>query len=268
MNKLTHDTLLPKRVLGNTDMKLSVLGIGTVKFGRNQNLKYPKNFELPDDRTICKLLEYAQYRGINFIDTAPAYGQSEERLGKLLGKQRKQWIICTKVGENWVQSDTSPRSTYDFSPESIITSIARSRTRLGTDYLDIVLLHSNGADEDIIRMGALETLADLKQKGWLRAFGMSTKTALGGRLAAEKSDVVMLTYRPDYLEEASVLDHCARYQSGAIVKKIFASGHQVNALDNVRFALKHPATTSVLMSTINPKHLQENISALDGLVSE
>ena len=86
------------RELGNTALQTSALGLGTVKLGRNQGVKYPQGFELPDDREAAALLQQARDLGINLIDTAPAYGSSEERLGTLLRGQREAWIICSKVG--------------------------------------------------------------------------------------------------------------------------------------------------------------------------
>ena len=72
------------RSLGATGLRVSPLGLGTVKFGRNRGVKYPRTFELPTDRAILNLLETAWESGINLLDTAPAYGASEERLGRLL----------------------------------------------------------------------------------------------------------------------------------------------------------------------------------------
>ena len=72
------------RHLGNTGIKVSPLGLGTVKLGRNQQVKYPHGFTLPDDKTVKELLALTWDLGINLIDTAPAYGNSEERLGALL----------------------------------------------------------------------------------------------------------------------------------------------------------------------------------------
>ena len=51
--------MLPKRDLGTTGMRVSCLGLGTVKFGRNQGVKYPEGFELPSDREITALLDLA-----------------------------------------------------------------------------------------------------------------------------------------------------------------------------------------------------------------
>ena len=69
-----------KRPLGSTGIDVSVLGLGTVKIGRNQQVKYPTGFKLPDDKAVVELFELAHALGINFIDTAPAYGSSEQRL--------------------------------------------------------------------------------------------------------------------------------------------------------------------------------------------
>ncbi len=60
-----------KRALGSTGIDVSVLGLGTVKIGRNQQVKCPGGFDLPDDKTVIELFELAQSLGINFIDTAP-----------------------------------------------------------------------------------------------------------------------------------------------------------------------------------------------------
>lgn len=68
------------RPLGDTGLAVSPLGLGTVKFGRDQGVKYPSGFTIPDDREAADLLALARDLGINLIDTAPAYGRSEERL--------------------------------------------------------------------------------------------------------------------------------------------------------------------------------------------
>ena len=138
--------MLPERPLGNTGMNLSILGLGTVKFGRNTGVKYPDQFRIPDNNEARDLLALAAELGVNILDTAPAYGNSEERLGRLLLGQRHQWLVCSKVGEEFAAGE----STYDFSAEHTRFSIERSLQRLATDYLDIVLVHSDGDDLDII----------------------------------------------------------------------------------------------------------------------
>ncbi len=250
------------RHLGSTGMSVSALGFGTVKLGRNEGVKYPEAFVMPDDREAQVLLGLARDLGINFIDTAPAYGNSEERLGALLKADRKQWLICSKVGEEFVDGI----SQFDFTPEHTRKSIERSLQRLKTDYVDIVLVHSDGNDVDIIQnSGTLETLAELKKRGWIRAFGMSTKTIEGGLLAAEKSDVVMVTYNLGERSEVPVMDYCREHHKGVLIKKAFASGNQCQG-DAVSEALamifNHPGVSSAIVGTINPNHLRENVQKL------
>jgi aryl-alcohol dehydrogenase-like predicted oxidoreductase len=258
--------MIERRLLGNTDLTVSCIGLGTVKFGRNQKINYPEEFELPSDRAISELLACAQELGINLLDTAPAYGTSEERLGKLLRGQRDAWILSTKVGEEFANGE----SYFDFSAEKVQKSIERSLQRLKTDYLDIVLIHSNGDDKKIIEeYNLFSQLAAMKQAGLIRAFGMSTKTVEGGLLAVDYSDVVMVTYNPAYTLEKPVLVYAHQKNKGVFIKKALASGHldKIGGVDPVREALQfifqEPAVTSVIVGTLNKQHLIQNVMALD-----
>jgi aryl-alcohol dehydrogenase-like predicted oxidoreductase len=252
------------RPLGGTGLEVSALGLGAVKLGRNKGLKYPTGFDLPDDRSAAALLALAQDLGINLIDTAPAYGDSEERLGKLLRGQRQRWLLCSKVGEEFAAG----QSRFDFSPEHAGASVRRSLHRLQTEVLDLVLVHSNGADLAIINeMGTLQALQQLKDEGLIRAFGMSTKTLAGGLAAAPHCDVLMLTYNPGHREELPVLDACADLNTAVLIKKALASGHLDSSCDedpvqtSLELALSHPATSAVVIGTINPDHLRDNVAA-------
>ncbi|MCB1615209.1 MAG: aldo/keto reductase, partial [Pseudomonadales bacterium] len=185
------------RALGSTGIQVSALGLGTVKLGRNQGVKYPQQFAIPDDATAGLLINTALQLGINLIDTAPAYGNSEERLGHLLKGQRKHWVICSKVGEEFIDG----KSAFDFSEKHTRFSVERSLVRLNTDYIDLVLVHSDGNDRDIIeKTPVLATLAELKKQGKIRSYGMSTKTVEGGIMAARLTDTVMATYNPEHRE--------------------------------------------------------------------
>jgi len=251
------------RPLGATALEVSALGLGTVKLGRNEGLKYPADFELPDERTATALLARARDLGINLIDTAPAYGVSEERLGKLLRGQRQHWVLCSKVGEEFAAG----HSSFDFSPEHTRASVRRSLRRLQTEILDVVLVHSNGDDLAIINeLGTLQALQQLKDEGLIRAFGISTKTLAGGLAAARYCDVVMLSYNRQQREQLPVLNACAERNTGALIKKALASGHlQGSSEDPVQasleLALSHPGTSAVVIGTINPDHLLDNVAA-------
>ena len=262
---------LAKRKLGKTGLEVSCLGLGTVKMGRNQDVKYPSSFSLPSDDEVSALIARAKELGINFIDTAPAYGSSEQRLGRLL-KERQDWIICSKVGEEF----TAGKSHFDFSAEHTQRSVERSLRDIGTDYLDIVLIHSDGSDRKILEYSdCSETLLRLKDKGLIKAVGMSTKTVEGGMKAAEMLDLVMVTYNPSMQDDAIVIDHALALDKGILVKKALNSGHDCIADDanentvgtnfkqrNLRFALDKEGVTSVIVGTINQQHLQENIEAV------
>lgn len=244
---------------------VSCLGLGTVKLGRNQGVKYPTGFTLPDDDVVLALLSQARALGINLIDTAPAYGTSEERLGRLLA-DRRDWIICSKVGEEF----RNGKSFFEFSAGYVRRSVERSLRRLNTDYLDIVLVHSDGNDLEIINHSdCLEELQRLKQAGYIQALGMSTKTVAGGLKAAELSDVVMVTYNSQATEDAVIIDKAASLQKGVLIKKGLASGH-LNALKQVdqdpikaslEFILHKSGVSSVIVGTINANHLAQNVDA-------
>lgn len=243
--------------LSQTGLFISEIGLGTVKFGRNQGVKYPDAFQLPSDTEITHLLHLAKEVGINFLDTAPAYGESEERLGKLLKGQRHHWVLGTKVGEYFADGISS----FDFSAQGIEKSLYDSLKRLQTDYLDIVLVHSNGNDMQLIENGVFEVLHRYKEKGYLRAFGMSTKTIEGGLKTIEIADVAMVTYNQTYQDEKPVIIAAHKNNKAILIKKALGSGHLAhtpNAVETaLQFVLQPAGVTSVVLGTINPNHLHE-----------
>lgn len=256
---------MQKRKLGKTGIDVSILGLGTVKFGRNQGVKYPQTFELPEDKVLQNLLSCAEDLGINFLDTAPAYGISEGRLGKLLHGNRQHWVISTKAGEEFVNGN----SNFDFSAIGLTRSIERSLRRLRTDYLDIALIHSSGNDEHIIHEdGVFDTMARLKEQGKIRAFGMSTKTVAGGLLTIDHADIAMVTYHPGYTDEHPVILRARKNRKGIIIKKALASGHlsqipgENPVAESLRFIFAEPGVSSVVVGTINPEHLRQNVAAV------
>ena len=248
------------RPLGNTGISVSALGLGTVKFGRNQGVKYPSGFELPSDAHVQLLLHEAQALGINLLDTAPAYGTSEERLGKLM-TDRQSWVIATKVGEEF----NNGLSQFDFTSDYITKSVERSLQRLGTDYLDIVLIHSDGRDVDILQnTGCVSALRACQAAGKIRAIGMSTKTEAGGILAAQMLDLVMITWNLQQQDRA-VVAAATHFNKGVLVKKGLMSGHVLEpgrdlVAESMQLILKEPALHSLIVGTLSPEHLKQNVS--------
>lgn len=288
--------MLPQTQLGKTDIRISRLGLGTVKLGRNQSVKYPEAFELPSDADARQLLHCARDYGINLLDTAPAYGVSEERLGYLLRGERKDWVICTKAGEEFSRDydgglgDNEGISNFDFEPTALRKSVERSLRRLRTDYLDIVLIHSDGNDEHLIHHHqVLHTLSELKRAGWIRAFGMSTKTVEGGQICAQEADLVMATFDPTQEDDLALMQSCATHKTGVLLKKIFNSGHlltgtpvrsdapngenaknskSINTIieQQMKVIFAQTAVNSAIIGTLNCQHLRSNVQcALLGL---
>jgi aryl-alcohol dehydrogenase-like predicted oxidoreductase len=211
------------------------------------------------------LLAQARELGINLIDTAPAYGRSEERLGPLLRGQRDEWVIVSKVGEEFDDG----QSRFDFSAAHTRASVERSLKRLETDCIDLVLVHSDGDDLRILETEAVyETLALLKQEGKIRGFGFSGKTVAGGLKALEQGDCAMVTYNLNEQGERPVLDYAATHGKAILVKKALASGHVCLSpgVDPVRASFEllfgHPGVSSAIVGTINPVHLAHNVATV------
>ena len=129
-NMATPVNKLSRRLFAATNTNVSILGLGTVKFGRNQGVKYPEweGANLPSNREISSILDLCIEEGINLIDTAPAYGTSEERLGTLVGSRRRNFFIVSKTGEEFCDE----KSEYIFSATHTRMSIERSLKRLKT----------------------------------------------------------------------------------------------------------------------------------------
>ena len=172
-------------------------------------------------------------------------------------------MIVSKVGEEF----DNGLSHFDFSAAHTRRSVERSLKRLETDYIDLVLVHSNGDDLSILREeGVYETLAELKQAGLIRGFGFSGKTVEGGLLALERGDCAMVTYNLGEQQERAVLDYAATHAKGVLIKKALASGHVClgSGIDPVRASFElifaHPGVGSAIVGTINPLHLAHNVA--------
>ena len=251
------------RPLGSTGIMVSPLGLGTVKFGRNEQVKYPASFTIPDDKTVQLILAQAADLGINLVDTAPAYGTSQQRLGQLLPGSRHRWVIVSKVGESF----SNGRSEFDFSFEYTVQTVEQSLRELRTDYLDCVLIHSDGDDLRILQQeGVVDALHTLKERGLIRSHGMSSKTVAGGLEVVARMDVVMATANLEYNEELPVLEAAKQQGKGVLIKKGFMSGH-LSGVDAVEASMRHvflqPGVSSMIVGTINPGHLAQNVSVLE-----
>ena len=156
---------LEKRKFGKTDMQVAVLGFGGAEIG----------YEKTDPQTVGKLLNAALDAGLNVVDTAECYLDSEVQIGAAIGKRRKEYYLFTKCGH--ILPDESRGDAW--SKAAVTASIERSLKRLKTDVIDLVQLHSCSLEE--LKKGeCIEALEAAKKAGKTRYIGYS-----GDSLAAK-----------------------------------------------------------------------------------
>jgi len=236
-------------------LPMSPIGYGAFKIGRNTETKYDQVYALPDQATVEKLLNGVLDLGINYIDTAPAYGTSEERIGHAISHRRREFVLSTKVGE-FFEGGTS---RYDFSVDAVRLSVESSLRRLRTDVLDLVLIHAGRDDLRIVEQtDVVATLITLRDAGLVRGIGLSGYTAEGFRAALPWADAVMVEYHPDNESLAPVIDEAHKRGITVIVKKGLASG-RLRASQAISFVLRNPGVTSIVVGSLNMDHLRENL---------
>jgi aryl-alcohol dehydrogenase-like predicted oxidoreductase len=243
-----------RRPLGHAGLLLPPLGFGAFKIGRNEGIKYPTPFDLPTEETVRQLLQQLLALGCTLFDTAPAYGLSEERLGRCLSPRPPGVVISTKVGETFADG----RSTFDFSRAGVLHSLERSCQRLQTDVLDVVLIHSPGDDLRVLtETDVVAVLDDWKRRGRIRAIGLSGKTPGGAEQALSWADVLMVEFHLEDRSHQAVMDRAAALGRSVFVKKGLASG-RLPAAQAIEFVLSHPAVTSLVLGGLSLPHFTSN----------
>lgn len=245
---------MDRRPLGSTGLMVTPIGFGAFKIGRNQGIKYAQGYALPDDDDVRQLLEAVRELGIAYIDTAPAYGVSEDRLGTLMPRGFAP-VISTKVGERFV--DGVPM--HDFSRAAVVASIDASCRALHRDKLDLVFIHSDGRDLKIQSNGeTVETLRMLKETGRVRAIGFSGKTVEGADEALSWADAIMVEYHLEDRSHEAVMLEAHERGIGVVVKKGLASG-SLGAAEAIEFVLSNPTVDSLVIGALSIEHLRENV---------
>ncbi|MBI4230420.1 MAG: aldo/keto reductase [Planctomycetes bacterium] len=245
------------RTLGRGGPAVSPLGYGAFKIGRNAGVKYASPYDLPDEVTAARLLNGVLDMGIRLIDTAPAYGTSEQRIGRAIAHRRSEFVLSTKAGERF----EGGRSSWDFSGPAIERSAEESLRRLRTDAVDLLLLHSDGRDIEIQReeTGAVAALCHLKRRGLARRIGLSGKTPEGARSALAWADVLMVEYHPRDRSHEGVIAEAAARGVGVLVKKPLGSG-RLDPGEAIRFVLGNPGVCAGVVSSLSLAHLRENLA--------
>ncbi|WP_290057839.1 aldo/keto reductase [Amycolatopsis solani] len=151
------------RTLGRTGIKVSPYALGAMMFATS--------FGNPDPDDSARMIHRALDAGINFIDTADAYGDSEEVVGKALRGRRDEVVLATKFGR---QAGDDPHH-QGASRRWIVTAVENSLRRLQVDHIDLYQLHRADPTTDVEE--TLSALTDLLRAGKVRAIGTSQSLA-------------------------------------------------------------------------------------------
>jgi aryl-alcohol dehydrogenase-like predicted oxidoreductase len=147
---------MERRRLGRTDIVASVLGFGGSEIG----------YQAIGVRTVARLLERAIDAGLNVIDTAECYGESESLIGAALGARRREVYVFTKCGHK------SGWGSDDWRASALVSSIERSVKRLHTDHVDLIQLHSCSLAK-LQRGEVIAALERARERGLARYIGYS-----------------------------------------------------------------------------------------------
>jgi D-threo-aldose 1-dehydrogenase len=242
---MTSSLALPRRPLGRTGLEVSAIGFGAAPLG--------DLYKRLDDITAIAAVERAFTLGINLLDTSPLYGHglSEHRCGAALRRvPRDGVVVCTKVGR-WMDplrrnddgsgfvGGAPHRAVIDYSYDGTMRSIEQSLLRLGTDRLDLLLIHdvdvwTHGAAAIEQRFseamgGAYVALDRLRGEGVIAGIGIGVNEAeMCVRFAQAGSfDVMLLAGRYSLLEQPALevfLPLAQRQGIGVMLGGVFNSG--------------------------------------------
>ena len=268
---------MERRRLGRTDMDVSVLGFGGSEIG----------YERAGARTVARLLGGALDAGLNVIDTAECYEDSESLIGAALGSRRNEIHLLTKCGH--------PRGygRGDWREASLLSSIERSLKRLRTDRLDLIQLHSCELS-DLRKGEAITALERARERGWTRYIGYSGDGE-AARFAVEcgRFDTLQTSVSIADQEAIELTLPLARARNvGVIAKRPIANAAwryprkpaepyyqpywtRLRALDYdfvrgeaaaataLRFTLSVPGVHTAIVGTTTPERWKENAAALE-----
>lgn len=270
---------MEKRRFGNTDMHVSVLGFGGSEIG----------YQGVNVRDVKNLLASALDAGLNVIDTAECYRESEELIGEAVSDRRSDFYLFTKCGH------AAGFAEPDWTPAMLQKSIERSLARLKTDHVDLIQLHS--CSEDMLRQGdVIDILRRAKEAGKTRYIGYSGDRS-AARYAIECGAFDALQTSVNIADQEPIeltIPHAAARNMGVIAKRPIANAawktkekpteayHHAywerlqklqydflegNLSDAVgvalRFTLSIPGVQTAIVGTTQPGRWQENARLLE-----
>lgn len=215
-----------KRTLGRSGIEVSALGLGCWAIGGPFFLyDKPDGWGDIDDDESIRAIRKALELGINFFDTADAYGvgHSEEVLGKAISGNRSNVVISTKFGFFGSEA-TKTLHGVNIRPDYIERACDASLRRLNTDYIDVYLLHEwsiQVADVEPILM----TLDKLVEKGKIRTYGWSTDLVEGAMLFNERANCSVIQCCLNVLQDApKMVSFCEKNNLACMNRSPLAMG--------------------------------------------
>jgi len=271
---------MQKRRLGNTDLELTTVGLGTWAMGGPWQYGWgPQD----DDEAIGAILA-ALETGINWIDTAPAYGlgHSEELIKQALKQTSKKPLIATKCGILW---NEKKEKVTCLKAQSIRDECHASLQRLGVDVIDLYQMHWPDPDEDVEE--AWEEMVRLLDEGKVRYIGVSNFTV--EHIERVKKIHPPVSLQPPYSMlhrdvEDELLDYCGRNQMGVVayspiqrglltgkfdrtlelvedLKKIAERNSRTCAELAISWILRRPEVTAAIVGARRPSQIIETAPA-------
>jgi aryl-alcohol dehydrogenase-like predicted oxidoreductase len=227
---------MQKRRLGNTDLEFTTVGLGTWAMGGPWQYGWgPQD----DDEAIGAILA-ALETGINWIDTAPAYGlgHSEELIRQALEQTGEKPLIATKCGILW---NEKREKVTCLKRQSIRDECHASLKRLGIDVIDLYQMHWPDPDEDVEE--AWEEMARLLDEGKVRYLGVSNFTI--EQIERVQKIYPAVSLQPPYSMlhrevEDELLDYCAQNEMGVIAYSPIQRGLLTGKFDRARLEALAP----------------------------
>lgn len=208
---------MQRRRLGKSNLDVSVVGLGTWAMGDDF-------FGSVDDNQSIEAIQSAIDSGINFIDTAPAYGagHSEEVVGRAIKGRREEVVLATKVG---IVRTPDGGFERNLQPESIRQEVEDSLRRLGVDTIDLYQIH--WPDPKTPMEDSLEALVKIREQGKFRYLGVSNFDTSQMTEAEKQAGIVSL--QPQYSllvreAEDDLLPFCREHNLGVLSYGTLAGG--------------------------------------------
>lgn len=233
---------MEKRVLGKTGFEVSVIGFGGIPIQR------------VDEETAYELLVESYNQGINFIDTARGYMESENLLGAALERfGRNKFILATK----------SMARTYDGVIEELNTSLKNLRT----DYIDLFQFHNVRTKEDLDTVigenGALKAIKEYKEKGIIKEIGITSHSVdiLDIAIDTGEFSTIQYPYNPVERQGEPVFKKAKANNIGVIIMKPLAGGAIPKGELCLRFILENDDVTVAIPGMDSIEQVRENTKA-------